>query len=251
VQEVTQAPRRENWFDPDYVRGWLQRQEERSPESRQFSRVLNAIPRAADEPFRYLNLGAGGGTLDALILERFPNAEATLVDGSTVMVEQARERLQTFTSRARVIESNLSEPTWVDAVRGPFEGAVSTIALHNLRDPMRIRALYAEVGGVLADGGWFLDLDYVRAAAPAVADWFRWTAGSDGVASGEQSQQWRAGGGTASGGRGGGRGFPGTLDEQLVWLREAGFGPVDCLWKESQLVLLGACKGSLRIPPAS
>ena len=248
MQEVTQAPRRENWFDPDYVREWVQRQEERSPETRQFTRVLSAIPRAADEPFHYLNLGAGGGTLDALILERFPNAEATLVDGSAVMVEQVRARLRPFSSRATVIESNLSEPTWLEAVRGSFEGAVSTIALHNLRDPMRIRALYAEVGGVLADGGWFLNLDYVRAAAPAVADWFRWTAGSDGATSGGQ---WRAGGGADCGGRGAGRGFPGTLDEQLVWLREAGFGPVDCLWKEAQLVLLGAFKGSMRIPTAS
>jgi len=46
MQEVTQAPRRENWFDPDYVREWLQRQEERSLRRAGNSLVCSALSRA-------------------------------------------------------------------------------------------------------------------------------------------------------------------------------------------------------------
>ncbi|MBM2809663.1 MAG: Methyltransferase type 11 [Chloroflexi bacterium] len=200
--------------------------------------MVAAIPQAPDQPFRYLELGSGAGSLGALVLSRFPNAEATFVDGSSVMVEQARERLAPFGARATVVEANLAEPTWVDAVRGPFDGMVSTIAIHNLRDPMRIRTLYAEVCGLIADGGWFLNLDYTRAAGPLMGRWFQW------AAAGGPSSSGRAGG--QAGGRAGGRGFPGTLDEQLAWLREAGFAPVDCLWREAQLALMGGCKGAVR-----
>jgi len=226
VQESAQstAPRREDWFDPEFVRGWIERQEAKTPESRQLPRVRDAIPCDRESSFRYVNLGAGGGTLDALILTQFPHAEATLVDGSSVMVDEARSRLAPFGARAVVMQANLAEPGWAGALTGTYLGAVSTIALHNLRDPLRIRALYEEVYGLLADGGWFLNLDYTRAAGPLMGQWFQWaTAGT--VA------------------RPSGRGFPGTLDEQQGWLREAGFAPVDCLWRESQLALMAGFRG--------
>jgi tRNA (cmo5U34)-methyltransferase len=227
LQQTVQTPRRENWFDPEFVREWIERQEAKSPETRQLPRVRDAIPCSSDASFRYVNLGSGAGTLDALILARFPNAEATLVDGSAVMLKAARERLDTFGQRVSFVEVNLAEPSWVEAVPGPFDGAVSTIALHNLRDSMRIRGLYAEVFNLLNDGGWFMNLDYTRAAAPLMGRWF----------------QWATTGATAAA-RPAGRGFPGTVEEQLVWIREAGFAPADCIWREAQLALLAGCKGT-------
>jgi tRNA (cmo5U34)-methyltransferase len=230
----TQAPRRENWFDPDFVREWIERQEAKTPEARQLTRVRDAIPQGQETTFRYLNLGAGAGTLDALLLAHFPHAEATLVDGSSVMAAEARQRLASFGARARVVEANLSESNWIDTIEGPFDGAVSTIALHNLRDPMRIRVLYAEVSGLVSDGGWFLNLDYTRATGPTMGRWFQWATS-----------------GSIATGRPAGRGFPGTLGEQLIWLSEAGFSPVDCIWREAQLALMAGCKGAPRLLAAS
>jgi hypothetical protein len=43
------------------------------------------------------------------------------------------------------------------------------------------------------------------------------------------------------------RDFAGTVEEQLAWLREAGFGPVDCFWKEFRLAIFGGFKGQVRV----
>jgi hypothetical protein len=43
------------------------------------------------------------------------------------------------------------------------------------------------------------------------------------------------------------RDYAGTVDEQLGWLREAGFDPVDCFWREFRLAIFGGFKGTPRI----
>lgn len=225
----------EDWSDESYVVDWLNRQQGRTDERlRQFAIVRSLLPYAHDQPFSYLNVGAGDGWLDEVLLSRFSKAEATLVDGSEVMVESAASRLVPFGEHVRVIRANLATPEWHSIVGGPFDVAVSTIAIHNLRTPTRIRALYGEIYGLLREGGLFLNLDYVRPSTPALRPLGRWAA-SDQEA------------GYISPTSGGG-GSPGTIEEQLIWLREAGFAPVDCFWKEFQAALFGGFKGPFSVP---
>lgn len=232
--ETRRRPR-EDWSDESYVVDWLGRQHGRSDERlRQFAMVRSLVPYAPDQSFRYLNVGAGDGWLDEVLLARFPKAEATLVDGSEVMVESAASRLDPFREQVHVVRANLAAPDWQGLVGGPFDLAVSTIAIHNLRDPTRIRALYGEIHGLLGEGGLFLNLDYVRPSTPALRALGRWAASDD--AAGYVSP-------TSGGG-----GSPGTIEEQLIWLREAGFAPVDCFWKEFQAALFGGCKGPFSVP---
>ena len=227
---------RENWFDGAFVSTWLDQQQGRAPERlTHFSYICSAIPRAADEPFRYLNLGAGDGWLDEMILTRFNGAQATLLDGSEVMVQRARERLAPFGDRVTVAQGDLSGPEWRDAVRPPYDAVVSSIAIHNLFDANKIRSLYGDVFTVVADGGIFLNLDYLRPVTPLTSQLSRW-AGSDPNARYTRNRG------------GGGGGSRGSLEEQLIWLRDAGFSPVDCLWKEFHTALLAGLKGAVAVP---
>jgi tRNA (cmo5U34)-methyltransferase len=105
--------------------------------------------------------------------------------------------------------------------------------VHNLADPGRIRKLSAEIYDVVADGGFFMNFDYVRAPSPRVRELVNWASGDP-----EAGYLSRSTGGQASG----------SLDEQLGWLREAGFAPVDCFWKEFQATLFGGFKGSSPLP---
>jgi tRNA (cmo5U34)-methyltransferase len=235
----TQARPRENWADESFVASWLEREHSRAEERRlQFTLVRSLVPRAPDEPFRYMNLGAGDGSLDEFLLERFSQARATLVDGSSTMVEGARQRLGRFGDRVTVVRADLAGQGWQETVSAPFDLAVSTIALHNLRDPRRIRELYAETYEVMADGGFFMNFDYLRPSSPALGPLAPW-------ASADSEAQFFA---RSHSGGGGGRNNPGTIEEQLVWLREAGFAPVDCFWKEFIAALFGGFKGAVRIP---
>lgn len=225
---------RENWADESYVAEWLDRQRDRVQErERQFAMVRSLIPRAHDEEFRYLDIGAGDGWLDSFILERYSRARAVLVDRSALMLERARQRLAAYGNRVVTAQVDLASPEWVQSVPGPIDIAVSTIAIHNLRDPLRIRTLYAEVYDLLTEGGFFLNLDYVRAATPALRALARRAAADPDAGYVARS---------SSGGN------PGTIEEQLVWLREAGFMATECFWKEFNAALFGGFKGRVHIP---
>jgi len=226
---------RELWFDDEYVNKWLAGQPDRTAErTRQFAMIRSVIPRRSDEPFRYLDLGAGDGWMDEMLLSHFTQARAVLLDGSPGMVRHARERLAPFGDRVTVVEADLDSSGWTEAIGGPIDAAVSTIALHNLGEGMRIRRVYAEIFGLLTEGGCFFNLDYVLPAHPALRPLGLW-------ADRDRDANWlRA--------RYGGGGSPASIEEQLVWLRAAGYTAVDCLWKEFQMALFGGFKGRVVIP---
>jgi ubiquinone/menaquinone biosynthesis C-methylase UbiE len=225
---------REDWFDRDFAANWLTRQEGRTNErQRQFAMVRALIPFRPEDSFSYLDVAAGDGALDELLLTKFPHAEATLLDGSPYMVERAQQRLKGFGARARYAQGDLADSGWMDQVQGPFDVALSTIALHNLEDPARTRTLYAEIARILADCGLFMNLDYVRAPHPSLGAVYRFA--SAGPESGFMQVR-------------GYRAFLGTVEEHLGWLAEAGLSPVDCFWRELRLALFGGFKGAVRVP---
>lgn len=71
---------------------------------------------------RVLDLGAGTGLLTAVLAERLPGAELTLLDEAPGMLAQARQRLARLADRLHVIEGDL-----LDAMPdGPFDVIAST-----------------------------------------------------------------------------------------------------------------------------
>jgi len=227
---------RENWADESFVAYWLERESTRSPDRmHQFAVVRSLVPRGPDEAFRYVDVAGGDGSLDEVLLAHFTRAHLTLVDGSDTMVDRARERLEPFGERATVVRADLAGPDWRSAVQGPFDLAVSTIAIHNLRAAGRVRALYAEVFSLLEEGGFFVNFDYVRAASPDLRPFPSWATRDPDALYITHST------GSTS---------PGTLIEQFVWLHEAGFIGVDCFWKQFAAAAFGGFKGIVRIPAA-
>src|SRR5215212_197529 len=80
-----------DWSDESFVTDWIERQEAHAAERRQlFARMRAVIPKGLDESFRYADLGAGNGVLDELVLDRYPQAQAVLIDGSEPMLAHAR-----------------------------------------------------------------------------------------------------------------------------------------------------------------
>ena len=223
-----------DWNDEKFVARWLERQAERAEERRhQFTIVRAVVTRLPEEEFRYLNLGSGPGNLDELLLEHFPGATATLVDYSLPMLMAARQRLDRFGDRVEYVHGNLAGPEWAGGVGGPFDLICSTLSIHHVGEPRRVRELYAEVHGLLGHGGMFLNLDRIRPARPAFEALATWAA-KDPEA------------GLAAGGRG--ADLPGTVAEHLGWLDEAGFAEVDVLWKDLRVALLCGVRDHLHVP---
>jgi tRNA (cmo5U34)-methyltransferase len=187
-----------DWHSTEYVDDWIahdvMRDDERAP---QLAALARRIP-VDGSPVRVLDVGGGYGILTAAVLDEIPDATVVLHDFSEPMLAHAAERLAPYGDRVSYARADLRDLGWTDIVGDGFDAVVSSIAIHNVRDPAVVRQVFAGVLGVLRPGGVFLDQDLVRGGAPA----------------------------------------PGSLADHLGWLVTAGFVDVDCAWRDGPMALL-------------
>jgi len=227
----------------------------------QLTLLVRLLPYERDAALSVLDLGAGFGAVTQQILEHFPRATVTCIDGSHAMVTHATERLRQHGDRVVIKLADLADPSWSavlkpdsstagEAGTGFFDAAVSAIAIHHLTH-RRKRELAREVIQLLAPGGAFLNNDVV-ATPPALKACFeqlnivaiqeqeraqRGTARSVEQLQTEMREQLRLAGGRH-------QSHIATLGDQLTWLSEAGFKSVDCYWRYLDLAIFGGFKAS-------
>jgi ubiquinone/menaquinone biosynthesis C-methylase UbiE len=155
-----------DWHSEQYVTDWIAHDVARDPERRpRLQKMLEMAPFPRDAAIEVLDVGAGYGAVSEEVLNRFPNARVTLQDYSQPMLAEAQRRLAPHAARLTYVTADLTDPAWPQAVGGPFDLAVSAIALHNLRDPAKIFACYRAIHDLLRPDGRFLDYDLFFAGA--------------------------------------------------------------------------------------
>jgi tRNA (cmo5U34)-methyltransferase len=224
----------QQWSDETFVANWLLRQEVQLAAMRpQFAKIRALIPRGLGETFRYVDLAAGAGHLDELILDRFAGAQATLIDSSAPLLAHAQQRLARFAGRVQYVQTDLSHQGWIEQISGPFDAAVAARAVHHLGDSERIQAFFAEVRQALAPGGVFINLDYVRLSHPDFQA-LGTLAGQDPDAQFDLATPAMQ--------------LPCSIEEQLAWLREAGFAAAECVYREFQMAVVVGVRDQIRWP---
>src|SRR5215468_10443605 len=153
-----------DWHSRDYVDWWITRDQSRDAERRQQLRAMLGHARtAADAELAVIDIGGGYGVLTEEVVAAFPRARVTLLDYSEPMLLVARERLIAHRGRINYVLADLTDRSWVDRVLslgfGPFDLAVSAIAIHNLRQTPLIANAYSGVASVLKPRALFLDYD--------------------------------------------------------------------------------------------
>jgi ubiquinone/menaquinone biosynthesis C-methylase UbiE len=199
------------WTSDEHARDYLERADSISHRSEGESALLEFIPQSTR---RILDLGTGDGRLLSLVRREHAESEAVAVDFSPAMLEAVRKRFAGEPS-VRVVAHNMDEP--LPAV-GKFDAIISSFAIHHLVHE-RKRALYAEIFGLLNAGGAFCNPEHVASPSPRLHKEFLELIGFT-VETEDPSNK--------------------LLDvaTQLGWLREIGFGDVDCAWKWRELALL-------------
>jgi tRNA (cmo5U34)-methyltransferase len=214
----------------------------------QLTMVVELLPVPVERTLSILDLGAGFGALSEKVLERFPRASVTCIDGSSVAIGLAREYLSKHGAKGRIFERDLADSGWREGIGGPFDCAVSALAIHHVND-LRKAALYKEIYEMLLPGGIFIN-DEIVAAPQALKSHF------DAISFRTIRRQDQAK-----------RGHQRTIDEirtelheqlrtlseehhssiaslrdQLRWLDDAGFKLVDCYWKYLDFAIFGGVR---------
>lgn len=218
-----------NWNVPGDVRAYVERVDREDRRAEGLGLLTHLVQRATDEPLRVLDVGTGQGLLAALFLDAFPAAEAVGLDASEPMREVAAERMAAYGDRFQFVIGDFLEGELPAAASGPFDVVVSSRAIHHV--PSRGKQLlYAAIFKALAPGGAFFNLDGARPVDDELREVYR-TAGGRPPRSRPDEERARLSGHYFE-----------TLEEQLDFLRAAGFRLVDCFWKRLDLVLLGGYK---------
>ncbi len=170
VPKTARPHRPHDWHSDAYVDDWIRHDAERNDERRPcLQRMVALAPFPHDAAVSVLDVGAGSGVVTEELLVVFPNARVTLQDFSDVMLGHARQRFTHLAGQIRYVRCDLTDPSWTDRVGGPFDLAVSAIAIHNLRDLAVIGECYRGICWVLKPGGRFLDYDRFESAGGIAA----------------------------------------------------------------------------------
>ena len=187
---------------------------------------------------RFLDLGCGAGAMSELMLRTQPGSEGVLVDFSEPMLARAGVNLTGYSGRWQAISGDLNDPAWRDALPASrYDAVVSGLAIHHL-PAERKRALFSECFALLEPGGMFVNMDYVAI---------------DGPLRGLFDEQMLANAMRAERDSGGTRcehevdlddddDRPDTVEDQLHWLRDAGFEQVEVHFKWAEAAIFGGVR---------
>jgi tRNA (cmo5U34)-methyltransferase len=183
-----------------------------------YGAAVDALRLGEKDPRQVLDLGAGTGLMSAHVLAAFPQARVHLLDGAEPMLAEARATLGDRVTAVNVGDMAGALPA------GPFDAVVSALAIHHLADADK-RGLFARIRNALAPGGVFVNAEQVAAPTPRLQDAYveHWLA--DCRVQGASEAEIEASVGRQTHDRWA------DVESQLRWLREAGFGSADCLYK--------------------
>jgi len=154
-----------DWQSEAYVHKWIDGDVTKDSTRRPLvQRLLEFAPFRSDDPINVLDVGDGYGIVSGEVLSTFRNVTVTLQDYSQPMLDQAQSRLAEFGDRVRYERRDFTVDGWTDGLGGPFDLAVSGIAIHNLGPNGPIANVYLAVCETLKPGGTFLNLDYPQYA---------------------------------------------------------------------------------------
>jgi tRNA (cmo5U34)-methyltransferase len=205
--------------------------------------MAELLPFAEHDAFTFLDLGAGTGAASRAILVSYPRCNAVLADFSAKMMGAGEEEMRPFAGRYRYVEFDMLAGSWPAAIPAAVDAVVTSLSVHHLPDD-RKRGLFTEILGHLVPGGWYFNYDPVRTDDPAVASvWQRVTDHDDPDAAHSRlhrtpQEQARYENHVR---------YIIPLDQQLDYLRSAGFEGVDVYYKRLDYVVYGGCRPGAEI----
>ncbi|HKX08267.1 MAG TPA: methyltransferase domain-containing protein [Stellaceae bacterium] len=158
----------DDWLNPDFARRWDAGAEVGNPARGQQLDLVTALVAAEYRPdSTILDLGAGSGQVEAMLLKARPDARIVAVDSSPAMLALARERLGGASDKVSLVEGDFAEPERIALPPRDYGIALLIQTLHHVPNDRKRRAL-AVVARALSPGGLLILVDRLTLADGAL-----------------------------------------------------------------------------------
>ena len=127
--------------------------------------AIELLPFSNTAALRAIDLGIGTGYFTEQFLNHFANSRVLGVDGAQAMVELAKGRLKSLTSRVEFAIGNFRQLQQLVPGAATVDVVFSAYALHHLSRPDKETVL-KHVVELLVPGGWFVNADLIVANSP-------------------------------------------------------------------------------------
>ncbi len=183
-----------------------------------------------DETPKILDIGSGTGLFSSIVLQKYPNAEFTLIDLSEKMLEVAKERFA-GNRNFKYIVADYTKHNFEEK----YDIIISALSIHHLSADDK-ESLYKNCYEILNNNGIFVNVDQVLSPSPEIESMFSSLWRNFVENSGLSQEEIQKGYERVSFDN------PSTLADQLEWLNKAGFKHADCLYKYYHFCVLYAKK---------
>ena len=214
--------------------------------SEQLDIVMRLISKAEKPTGTFLDIGCGDGVLAATILERYQGMKGVCLDFSEPMLDAAQEKLKEYSTNLKFILLDYGERNWTQRVEAmtTFDLVVSGFSIHHQPDE-RKKELYNEIFDLLVPGGLFLNIEHVLSPTKWIESVFdnqfidnlyqmHLTFEPETTREKVAQEYYRRPDKEAN--------ILAPVEKQCDWLREIGFGDVDCYFKVFELAIFGGRK---------
>jgi len=177
-----------------------------------------------------LDLGAGTGLLSTFVRQWYPQAYIILADLSEPMLAKARVRFANDANVSFEVTDYTTAP-----INGTYDSIVSALSIHHIDDEAK-RALFPKIFKALRPGGTFVNAEQVAGPTPEIDRRYKelWLeqvreagATPDQIADSLYRQQ---------------DDRCASVEDQLDWMREAGFTDADCWFKDNRFAVLSGTR---------
>ena len=207
------------WGEEGFARGWdvVNAARDNPDRANQLDLLITLLERVGPDDCWMLDLGSGSGQVETLIFERIPHARVACLDSSEEMLKLASERLEAYGDRYHPFSGDMNCLEAVEFPHASYAAVFSSQALHEIPHESK-RAVYEKVFELLRPEGAFYILDRIEPRFDDLPDeyervWDRLNRDVDRPMSFDEYRERYDSKGD----------YPASLDEQLAWLKAAGF----------------------------